>query len=546
MVLALVLLAACKKPEPPAPPPEPVPSPVAAPADLALEVTLRGPDALWMAVQDGVKGPIEALPRAASGLLATLGPVDVSVTAEIDGAQPAYGVVATPGGVPTWALAMKLRDPRHARAALVLGTTPRWKSHAAGAELTVLELPAAASSAVVALSSLGYLVVAPREADLTALAPYATHNLPQQPLTPHALVVRAPAGALAGPIRDGIRGAWAKLRTNAAALDASLRSDHGGRTPDFGDPQAVLAGVDAFVDDKLAAIAGLSLAVLTVDTADDALVAEVTLTPGAGPAEATFRAMATGDASPLMTLSRGTTVALLTYDDPASLEASSRAMADRVEAVLKPALDRKATEKMRTAFTTWGRARGRWMTVGLELEEARALTLRAPVRSGDDASRAVGEFVDLVSEPGWKDLARARFGIQSVSTAEVSVSGGGSTSIATLHGKKDEPGDEPAVAWAVTEGLLHVAASKGPSRALRASKEPDHLLGSDARLAAKLGSVRDRASFVVTLRPGLTRDPDARRPSAVLAFGRDRGNGWGSLDIDDGLIREALDRSLSP
>jgi hypothetical protein len=529
-------------------------TPVPAPEGLVLDVVARGPDALWGKVQQGVAGPLARLPQSVGGALATVTKLDLSLAAEVDGAAPAYAAVSHPGATFGWAAALRLRDLEHARATLLEGKQPRFTGRAADGGLTVLTAalpvgPAASGNVpaapyLVALSPLGYLVLAKSEGDLVTLTPYATRTLPARAVSAHALVVAVTHEALTGTIRSQLTDALSTARGAAAMLDATLRRQHGGRSPDLGDPGAVMDSADRFLRERIDVLADLAHAELTLDAGDDDLDIELTCTPGMGPSSKAFADWKTGDASPLLTLSGDTEAAVLLRDDPSTREASTKAAEAQATAAFRPSLSDKDAAAIHQALSSWAAAHGSWLTLGFELEGAPAATLRTPTDDPDRAMRAVTEFVNLAHVPTFRTILEARFSVEGVSTATAQVPGFSAASIATFRRAGSHDGGELAIAWASAGGTLHAAAAGGPARALRATRDPETLLGRDIRFAGKLGTLRDRAALVLALRPRGEGNADGPRSSVVLGVGRDKANGWGMLEIDDAMVRDGIGRWL--
>ncbi len=527
---------------------------------MIAELTARGPDALWGRLHDGVGGPLARLPQTAAGALATSTRLDLTLAGEIDGAAPAYAVVASSGGSFGWVIALGLRDFEQAHTALLEGKSPRFAGRDTDGGLTRLTpaRDAATAGLSIALSPLGYLILASTPADLASLAPYATRTLPSRPKSTHALVVSVTHAALAGPLHDRLAAQVAELRASATKLDLSLRAEHGGKAPDLGDPAVVIQALDDAARDRLALLADLATADITLDAGEDDVVVEVRLTPGPGPSARAFAGLVTGDATPLLTLSADTDAALLFRDDPTSMHKRADAIADRAAAVLKPALSEKDAKALRAALEGWAGSRGPWLTAALELEGAPAITLRTPAADPDRATRAFGGLVALAELPVFRAMLEARLSVKGSSIASATTGpAGGTTSIATFR-RSDAHGSaasEVAVAWAATGDLLHVATATSSARALRASKDPQSLLGMDIRLAGKLGTLQDRASFVFAGRRSpesageAAPSPSARRKdSVVVAIGgetaREKSFGWGMLEVDDELVRDGLARWL--
>jgi hypothetical protein len=547
-------LTACHRAAPSDAPEKPVPSsPVPPPPGLVADAVVRGPDALWGRLQQGIAGPLAHLPSGVGGLLAATAKLDLTLAGEIDGAAPAYAAMATEERSVGWLVALKLRDLAHARAALLGGQKPRFTGRAIDGGVLVLGPPAGAPlpDPTLALSPLGYLLVASTEKELASLAPYATRTLPARPPSPHGLVVAATHAALAGAIDEHLAASLASLKSAALALDDAERKSHGNKDPDFGDPSVLVERTDNYARSKLAILGDLDHAELTLDADDDEVDVEVSLATGAGPSAKAFSGYATGNASPLLSVSGESEAAILMRDEPGTRADETKSLEESTVAVLKRALSDKDTVAVHEAFAAWAGARGPWLTVNAELGGAPALTLRSPTADEGRAMRAIGGFVDLSNRPVFHQLLAARLSVEGVSTATAASGAEGSTSIATFRrattrpGKNGEAG-EIAIAWAAAGQVLRVGVGASAARALRATKDADHLLGSDVRLAGKLGTLRDRAAMVFVLRPNLGPEAEGVRPSAVLGVGRDKSNGWSLLEVDDALLRFGLGRWLDP
>jgi len=545
-ILLLLALLACHKTTPSAAKPDS--SPMPAPEALVAEVSARGPDALWGRLQQGVGGPLVHLPQSLGGALVSIAKIDPTLAGEIDGTAPAYAVVAHPGSTFGWVVALRLRDVEHAKVALLGGAHPHFAARAGDGGLTVLGPPgdarASDPSYLVALSPLGYVVAARSEADLVTLAPYATRTLPARPLAGHAVVVTVPHAALAGPLREQLTAGIAEIRGAAAMLDSSLRTQHGGRAPDFGDPAAIIERVDDYAHQKLALLADVDHVEVTLDASDDDVTIEAVMAPAAARLTKALASIATGDASPLMTLSATTQGALLLRDDRASLDEGAKVAEESVAAIFKPTLAPKDLAPIHEALTAWAGARGSWLTLALNLDDGAAVTLRTPTDDPERAMKSIDRITTLTDLPAFHALLDARFSVEGVSTATVTAGEGSATSIKSFRHKGGADGPEVAIAWACTGPLLRVAAAGSTAAALRASKDPQKLLGADVPLAGKLGTLRDRSSIVFVARRNLDGRPDQQRANLVLGLGRDKANGWAMLEVDDAWLREGIGRWL--
>ncbi len=529
-------VAASKVPDTPVPPPD----------GLVADVVVRGPDALWGRLRQGVAGPMAHLPPSVGGALTAVASLDPTVAGEVDGTAPAYAAVTHPGSALGWVAAVKLRDVEHARETLLGGKVPKFVGRTTGGGLTVLGATqgGVAPGFLCALSPLGYLLVASSEAELVTLSPYATRTLPRRPPSAHALVVSATHEALAGAIHEQLVSALGGLRAAATLIDAKLRQQRRGKGPDLGGPGPVIQALDDVALQKLAVLADLDHVELTLDAGDDDVDVELSLKPGSGASAKTFAGLPTGAAAPLLSLSADTEAAILFLDDPSSLRDTAKNIEDATVAALKPKLTSKEAAALHDALSRWAGTRGPWLTAGVELEGGPALTIRTPTTDPDGAMQVVSRLVDLAHLPAFRTMLEAHFAVHGVSTAVAAATGVGSTSIATFRLPAGGDASELAIAWATTGELLHVAAAGTSARALRASKDPTRLLGSDVRLAGKLGTLRDRAAFVFAERVAIEQDPAAPRATMVFGVGRDKANGWAMLEVDDAIVREGLKRSL--
>ena len=75
-------------------------TPVPAPDGLMADVVVRGPDALWGRLRQGVGGPMAGLPQSVGGALTAAANLDPTLAGEVDGSAPAYAVMARPRNRP--------------------------------------------------------------------------------------------------------------------------------------------------------------------------------------------------------------------------------------------------------------------------------------------------------------------------------------------------------------------------------------------------------------------------------------------------------------
>ena len=170
-------------------------APVPAPAGLVVEGTLAEPNLLWTSLQKGVGGVVSLLPRTLGGLVTALGSIDPALSPEIDGARPAYGVVATTAAGPStvgYAAAVKLTDERRVRARLFEGNEARYSGKDVAGMTLLVPKGGGTLPVVAAVAPGGFLVLARSEGDLAALGPYAHRTLPSRPCRQALSTSRAP------------------------------------------------------------------------------------------------------------------------------------------------------------------------------------------------------------------------------------------------------------------------------------------------------------------------------------------------------------------
>lgn len=562
--LALLLVPAlglgCKRrPLPPAPL-APAEAPVPAPAQHLADFVIPSPNALWSHLQRGIGGAAGILPMTFGGLACVTAGLEVGLGSEVDGASPAYGVLALDAGAPTFVVAMRLTDPRRTRDALLLADTARFTPKESGS-ITVLapkgQSPSLAPVTGIGLtpagSVVGYLLVGSNEAALLKLGPYAYRTLPAQPLPADALRVEAPREALAGTLHDALAKVWESMRTDAAQQDAALRAQHGGRTPDFGDAMAILGTADATVQRGLALTSNLETARLTLEADDAAVHLAVTLVPkaGAGPATQAIAALRTGNLAPLLTLPADISFGMLLRTDANARSEGAASVGSSVKQALGDRLRPDDGQRVLDAFTRWQEARGDWLTLAVSGEGGLGLTLRTPTGDGEKARRATRDIVGLTSVPAFANPLATMLHVRAKGVAALDVPGLTGATLATFvrespsRGKGNDK-DGPAgfgVAWGLAKGNLEIALAEDAPKTLAASALPSATLADDPRIAGALKSFGAEANFTAIAEPAVaSQAPGQPGPGVVVASGRHGQEGWARIDVADAILREIVKR----
>jgi len=547
VLLASLLAGAggCHKKAPPPPEVTELEPAVQAPEGLVADVVIASPNALWGRVQRGVGGLLGILPASFGGLLVAAAGLDVAFASEIDGAAPAFAVLArdtaSQGGSWSFVVAARLVDGPHARAALA-ADAGHFEAKESGAFTIIAARSGAPTSLAVALTRNGYLLVAASEGALAALGPYAYRTLPTRAVPPGGLAADVPHAALVGSLRAEAVQRWASARADALKADADLRAQHGGRAPDFGDAPAILASVGSVVD-RLMAIEGDLDGVHAVVDADEATVhAVVTLTPsqGAGPATAAFARMAVGDATPLQQLPADTTLGLMTRDTAATRSEDAVALEAAIVAALGARAGADDKKKLHGAIADWTNARGDWLTAALASGKTVRLTARTPA-SGDAAAatHAAREIVELSTLPAMEGPLKSLVGATGMTVADQDMPGLERAGMAMFI--REKPGAAGfGVAWGAREGDLRIAAAED-ARGLLLAGVTAKTLADDPLVTSMLGALGDRTSLAVIARPFPS--DSASLPVLTAGWGSRGPTAWARVDASFGFVREVVRRA---
>ena len=463
-------------------------SPVPAPAHLLAEVVVATPDSTWSRVQRGVGGVLAIMAPTVGGLSVSLAGAEPWLGAEIDGGSPVYGVVA--GSPPAIAVALRLRSAAHVRDTLA---TDSGRFRAAGEKDGLAFFEPTASGFALGVAMSGWLVMAKNKDDVSALGPYAYRTLPTKPLPKaniHFDFLHEGFGGWLGPFAQT---KWAGAKAFLMQKDSEARAAHGGREPDFGDAQAIVALSDTWITARPAAAADVKSGTLDIDVKDDRINATLSLEPGTG----TSKTLA--DAMRPVPITLGpmpaASVVVAVCDDLAGRKETAKATADGLEKVFGKRLSAKESKDIGSALDTFAAARGDWLALALTSDTATgdALLLRTP---GDHAKEA--------------DLAPLVVAASSIPALRPMVNAMGN-------------GAKNPIEASVKDGAIRIAVGSAPSRVLAQPTDDRYAKAFDAVGEASLaiaGHMNDkdpistmaakrkdgRVEIVVDGTPGLVRD----------------------------------------
>ncbi len=271
---------------------------VATPAHRLANVVVSAPDALWSSAQRGVGGVVGLLPNEAAPVVFAALELDPVLAREVDGREPFVVAVGLEGERMTFAAACLVKDgPKVLRVFAAVPSAGASKGSKDASPFTQLrggvgrrangaapdEGDAGAdpsnaldASIVVAAGPRGELVVASGEDALAKLGPFAAFTLlPEARIkgVKPALVVDVPRDAIANVAVPALGAAWSRTRGDLLRLLEEAKKEHGDAPPDFGDPEAVFEGLDAFVRDEVASFARVARIQVAMRSTETGLVA---------------------------------------------------------------------------------------------------------------------------------------------------------------------------------------------------------------------------------------------------------------------------------
>lgn len=549
-------------------------APVPAPADLLADVVVTSPGTTWTKLQRSLGGTLGLLPPSFAGALVLGLGLDAQLSAEIDPTTPGFAALSGDPLAPAWAVALRLSDPRHARAVLAQGDTARYEAREASgltelAPRRVREAGVGAGEAppvVLGLAPGGFVLLASSPAALVSLGPYTTRTLARRALPASStLVVDVPRAALEGVLVPRAKQAWEARRTALLLSDERARLAHGGRAPDFGDPRAIVAAVDRALGARIGTLADMDHARLVVDLLEEDARFVLTLTPreGAGPASAWVRGLAAVPWGPLLgalpksAALAGVVARPVADPDGGAAEGMAKAFSEMLGERLSPGDE----QKVRSVLEGLAKTGGAPVAFAVPWDPPGVL-VRAEVVDREAASRALRGAVELAAAPPLDGLLR----VKGTRTSEVEAEGVGKATLATFvrapepkaarpHRPRPHAGGGPepeafGLAWVAEKRDLLVAVGPDPLTGLRALSRPEVSLGREPAVTRALTALGAPAEVDVALalQPFLTDERRAPLPAAplVVTLGREERAAIVRTTVAYGLLREASRLSLGP
>lgn len=560
VVLALGGCSSCEKKDEKAAVPE---VPVAAPGDLLADVYAMSPNTSWSRLQRGIGGAVGILPATLPGIIGFMAELDPRIGNEIDGSAPIYAVLAGDPAQPAFCIAMKLVDPRRARMLLTDGETSLFNVREESGlthlvPKTRVERTDKKQPAVSALTTNGYITVGKMPEDLSKLSAYATRTLPGRTLPKDAAIVAdVPRSAVATVLAPKLETAWNDAKSFLLLQDERMRGEHGGRAPDFGDPKAIVAALDAVVGRRIAVFRDLERVRFALDVTDDAVVLNSTLTPvaGDGPAKRWVHSMRVGDAAALLGLPNTSLVALSLRDTEEDRVAQAAEMEKAIASSLGERLKEPDAKRLHDALEDWTKGRDETLAIAYSIDEPTGTFITTRTRDAEAANRAVRSVVDLAKASPFKEMLH----VKEVTTSTEEIPGFGKVQVAKISreapamrpppGLEARAGDAGApkisapstgVAWSTEAGSIALGLGSEPIVALKTGARPDKKLRDDplvARFTSNVGATASTFVVVQPLRYDAKRAHLGAAPIAI-AVSRKDGDAVVRLELSDLLLRE--------
>jgi hypothetical protein len=542
-------------------------APVPEPAGLALDVFIPKPGTLWSKVRNLGGDKLKLLPDSFPMVVASLLGLPPGAIESIEADAPAFGALVLENGKEYPALAIHLRNGPRFVAQLTVATPPKFvKKTDEPSGVTLLE-PAGGSSLNAAMGVAGdYLLLGYAPDGLLKLGAYVTRTLPTKKLPSEDVVMDARGAALAGPIAAFLGDKWGAIREDLLARDKAEREKKG-TAPTYGDPTAVVHGMDASAQGGLAILKDLASAraTLALDAGGAHLRVAGVPAGGDGVAKQEISSLRLASPAPILTLPGSVVAAISRADDPALRVAATKGQVESLDRVLGGKLTAAEKTKVEELAVSWAKGRGESFVGGLMVStETNGLAALFPVADQKEADLAVrGAFsllkIPAVGEPFKHWLGELKIGAMppAGTTGLVKIVRKPPPPITKVSGqptpppKPSKPEDLEA-AWTLPE-----AGGQGTFVFSGHGKDVEATIGKEGKTLAADGDVKaavDRLGnevstailvmpsrfLAATLMRGMV-DP-AKVPSApvILSIGRSGDEGIFRVDAHPAAVREMV------
>ncbi|HEX9296663.1 MAG TPA: hypothetical protein VF881_12540 [Polyangiaceae bacterium] len=554
--LLLSLTASCKRSPTGAAGAEGTSTAVPPPAGLVGELILAHPDRTWESVRTSLAAGKGLVPSSPAVFLGGVLGLPLSALEQLDFNVPAVGALVDERDAVTAVLAIHVKDGPRLIELMTTGT-PRFVKGVAAGAVTLLGPPPPEPSTWSLAVADNYLVIGQDKEVLQRCAGFVTRTLPHRPLPSEDLVITSTHDALAGPLTARLTTIWAAWKQARESEDLAMRAKHGGSAPDFGDPAQALADIDTKAAKFFAILGDLAEARLAVGIEPKGsgpsyrAVLALKPKPGDGPATQEITTMSVTDAEPLLSLPASVAVALFTHDTAEARDQSSAAQLEAISNILGGRLSPGDKSKIESAFRSWSKGRGDWLTAGLVWSGAtRAAIVRGAVSDAYELSQGVTAMLKLlniraISEPlsNWVgDMKLSGLGTPSegvVQTVHVLRR----PPKVQLHRERDKPVENDAfdIVWSVDKEVFSGAAGRDAKEAYATLQQgSEKTLGQELYLTGAIKRLGPTVSFALLADPArLGLGLSQQGSPFLLTYGKDaKGQAWFELDAPGSAVVE--------
>jgi len=275
----------------------------------------------------------------------------------------------------------------------------------------------------------------------------------------------------------------------------------------------------------------------------------------AGPAGQEIASMPVASAEPLLSLPSSVAVALLTRDNAELRGQASSAQVDAISKVLGGRLEPDDKGKIESAFQSWSKGRGDWLTVGLFWAgPTRAAVLRGSVSDPAELGRGTTAMLKLLGVRAIADPLSNWVGDMKLSgLGPASSAADGTTQ--TVHvvrrppkvqvrRERDKPSQNEAfdIVWSIGKDVFVGAAGIDAKGAYAALQKGDagKTLAEEPFLARTVQRLGPSVSFALLVDAARLSDSSRAEPDGstfLLTYGKDRTNqGWFEIDAPSSVI----------
>ncbi len=527
-----------------APPPPAAEAPIAAPPGVLAEIALAAPDANWKRAQAMVGGVAALAPATFGGVMAMALGADASLGEQIDGAATARAMVVGDAASARLVWAVHLKSGAKARKALVDGDAAKWS---ASGEVASIDVVVGAGTPgkgewVLGLTHGEFLVAAKSRGDLEAFGPYAYRTLPTLAPPAQAASVTVSHAALAGPVAAWLEAQVATSKASLLSMDEALRTSHGGRSPDFGEPRVIVGALGQWASSLVAVTGDLDHVAASLDLAPGGVALDVRMTPApvAGPSRAYFASLRPGDASALLDAADGAVVTAMLRSDATARSQNAADLADTIIQMSDGRLAPGDAKSLTAGLGAFAKERGDFVVAAVGAAAPRGLLVTTRVASDVAGCRALGQVVDACTRPPLYGLIEGALDAQSLKSASVDFDGVGKGRLVTVK-RSASPrsllGPEIGLGFAAKDGLLAVAIGPDPAALMKSAAHAEHTFGADAKVAEAVHALAADASFAAVIVPGaLSAAP--RSDAVVVGAGRRGDEAFFSASASAGAVRQ--------